>query len=518
MIMCKISRWFRSAKNNRQRASLIWPTLAVLLLSVPARADSASAKGKLTFDRYYAVELQGQRCGYVRAAVRESADRVTTLTYIRITVRQLGQDMLMVVKSLSHARPDGDFISIDQTAYTNGTEVAKTAVLEGDELVVTTTLFGQQAVERYPVPEDGFVTEAAVDPLIIPLLAKPGSRLAFTLLSLEGGLSPFMPMTMEVIGDEIIQAYGQAVSATKVAAVVTIDSIDFPSTNWCDDQGVLAMRMAVGGMDIFAYAADKEQAKKPADGASLDSISVVVPKVPLAEPAKARRATYRLTLRSPDENVLILPETDMQKVVARGQDYVDVEVIRQQPPAWPSEIALERPQEIEECLKSTLYLDWRNPAVKAAAESVAADSENPWEIALALWKYVDEAIYIKSYAVAFDPASNVLATGKGDCTEHAVLLAALLRARGLPSRVVVGLTQVPGIAGRKAIFGYHAWNEVWIDGNWISLDAALGQAPVDVSHIALGVSAVDGADPLRDVSAGLSRIMGNLDIEVLSQE
>ena len=503
---------------RRLRIVAVSTITAVLLLNANLWADSTSAKGTLIFDRYYTVELQQQRCGYVRAAVRESADRVTTLTYINITVQQLGQDMLLIVKSVSNATPDGEFISIDQTVYTNGTEIAKHAVLDGHELVVTTTLFGQQAVERYPVPEDGFVTEAAVDHLIIPLLDKPGSRLALTVLSLEGGPSPFLPMTMEVIGDETIQAYGQAVSATKVAAVISIDSVDFPSTNWCDQQGVLAMRMAVGGLDIFAYAADREQARKPADGADLDDISIIVPRVPLAEPAKARKATYRLTLRKPDERVLDLPDTDMQKVVARGEDYVDVEVTRQRPPVWPSEIALERPQEIEECLKSTLYLDWQNPAVKAAADSVLADSENPWDVALALWKYVDKAIYIKSYAVAFDPASNVLATGKGDCTEHAVLLAALLRARGLPSRVVVGLTQVPGIAGRKAIFGYHAWNEVWIDGSWISLDAALGQAPVDVSHIALGVSAVDGADPLRDVSAGLSRIMGNLDIEVLSQE
>jgi transglutaminase-like putative cysteine protease len=174
--------------------------------------------------------------------------------------------------------------------------------------------------------------------------------------------------------------------------------------------------------------------------------------------------------------------------------------------------------ELTPYLKSTLYLDWHNPAVRAAALNVPCDSDKTWDLALALWKYVDKTILTKNLEVAFDPASNVLATGKGDCTEHAVLLAALARARGLPSRVLVGLTQVPGTGGNEWEFGYHAWTEGWIDGTWVSLDAALRQAPVDVTHIALGLSSTDSPDPLRSVSTALVQMIGNIQIEVLNQE
>jgi transglutaminase-like putative cysteine protease len=213
-----------------------------------------------------------------------------------------------------------------------------------------------------------------------------------------------------------------------------------------------------------------------------------------------------------------LPQTDMQRVLAQGQDYLDVEVTRQDAERFAAVTDQELPQELSQYLRSSLYLDWQTASVKAAAQTVPCDSDKPWDIALGLWKYVDKTIFIKNLEVYFDPASKVLASHQGDCTEHAVLLAALARAKGLPSRLVVGLTQVRRRDGREVIFGYHAWTEVWIDGLWVSLDAALKQAPVDVSHIALGVSAANNPEPLGNVAAGMAQIIGNLEIELLRQD
>ena len=83
---------------------------------------------------------------------------------------------------------------------------------------------------------------------------------------------------------------------------------------------------------------------------------------------------------------------------------------------------------------------------------------------------------------------------------------------------VTGLVQVNDFGTHKVVFGYHAWTEIWIDGVWVSLDAALKQAPADVSHIALGISAWNASDPTLDMMAGLLRVIGNLEIEVLQQE
>ena len=512
-----------NARINRPKDWLVWAVL-LILLSAPvcakqAPSEATSSNARTTFDRYYIVELQGQRCGYARTAARTSSDQVTFLTYVRMTLQQLGQNMLVVFKSTSRETPDGEMISIDQTVFTNGTEIKKKAVVQGKELVVTTTLLGRQVVERFAIPADGFVTESAADNLIRPLLDKPGERLELTVLSLEGGQTPFLPFSMEVIGPETISAYGQAVSAVKVATKITMGSFDLPSFSWCDQEGPLATRANLGGFSLYLYAASEAQAKEKTGAVDLTPIARIVPKVPLKNPARATRAVYRLKLKNSQGSMINLPQTDMQRVLARGQDYLDVEVTRQDPQRFAAVTVQEPPQELSEYLKSSLYLDWQTPSVKAAARTISCDSDKPWDIALALWKYVDKTIFIKNMEVYFDPAGKVLASHQGDCTEHAVLLAALARAKGLPSRLVVGLTQIYSRDGREAIFGYHAWTEVWIDGLWVSLDAALRQAPVDVSHIALAVSAVNSSEPLGNVvAAGMAQIIGNLQIELLHQQ
>jgi transglutaminase-like putative cysteine protease len=42
---------------------------------------------------------------------------------------------------------------------------------------------------------------------------------------------------------------------------------------------------------------------------------------------------------------------------------------------------------------------------------------------------------------------------------------------------------VAGVMFFKEAFYYHAWNEVCIDGQWLSLDTTINQLPADLSHI-----------------------------------
>jgi transglutaminase-like putative cysteine protease len=78
--------------------------------------------------------------------------------------------------------------------------------------------------------------------------------------------------------------------------------------------------------------------------------------------------------------------------------------------------------------------------------------------------------------VSIPNALDVLKTRKGDCNEHATLFAALSRAAGIPTKVILGVVFLDGK------FYYHAWNEVFV-GNWIAVDPTLGQFPADASHI-----------------------------------
>jgi len=83
--------------------------------------------------------------------------------------------------------------------------------------------------------------------------------------------------------------------------------------------------------------------------------------------------------------------------------------------------------------------------------------------------YVYEHIGNKSYARGFDLASQVAESGEGDCTEHAVLLAALARSSGYTARVIIGVLLLDNTAETLA-FG-HAWTEIHDGSDWQIKDA-----------------------------------------------
>ena len=506
----------RRKKTGKQRALLIAGMVTLLLGVGGVGAGEPPSKAEITFDRYYTVELAGQRCGYMRTARRESKQQIVFLTYLQIAMQRSGSAIPIAVKNITRETPSGEFISSREYLNAGGMLVKKKALVESGQLVVTSELLGRETVERFEIPEAGFSTEVDLEKKFRQLLDMPGQRLEATVLSLEGGASPFVPVTVEVAGSEPIEAYGQAVLATKVISTVSINGVEFASVSWEDPKGTLASRMNFGGLELFMRAESKELAKKDSGAVDLTDWATIVPKASLKQPGKASRAVYRITVKDIRAGMIEMPQTDMQRVLSKGKDYLDVEVTRQN--AERLALAQERavPAELKSHLRSSLYLDWKTSSVSRAANEVRGDLGKPWELALELWRYVDRTIFIKNLDIYFAPASKVLSGHQGDCTEHAVLLAAMARARGLPSRLATGLTQVN--RNGQDIFGYHAWTEIWIDGQWVALDAALRQAPVDVSHIALAVSAVNDSEPMADVAGGLIRAVGNLQVEVLEQE
>jgi transglutaminase-like putative cysteine protease len=89
-----------------------------------------------------------------------------------------------------------------------------------------------------------------------------------------------------------------------------------------------------------------------------------------------------------------------------------------------------------------------------------------------LTEYVHDFIEKKSYRRGFDVASKVLATQEGDCSEHAVLLVALLRRFKIPARLVFGIVIIDRPGGDAFCVG-HAWVEYQQAHKWHFADAAL---------------------------------------------
>jgi len=116
--------------------------------------------------------------------------------------------------------------------------------------------------------------------------------------------------------------------------------------------------------------------------------------------------------------------------------------------------------------ESTFVIDHEEPSVRALLETVPSGERTPPGLEAFVARTLAE-----STGRRFDIASRVATLKKGDCTEHAVLLTALLRASGHSARVVLGVVVLlgPGMAEAAG----HAWVEVEEAGTWRRLDAAL---------------------------------------------
>ncbi len=131
----------------------------------------------------------------------------------------------------------------------------------------------------------------------------------------------------------------------------------------------------------------------------------------------------------------------------------------------------------------------------------------------AMRQAVHDRISHKALDTAFASASETARTRGGDCTEHGVLLCAMLRADGIPARVASGLIYADSFAGHREIFGWHMWTQALIDGKWVDFDATL---PVrfDAVHVLTSTSSLADTAGSAELSSVLL-LMGNLQIEVL---
>jgi transglutaminase-like putative cysteine protease len=178
-------------------------------------------------------------------------------------------------------------------------------------------------------------------------------------------------------------------------------------------------------------------------------------------------------------------------------------------------------------LASNAYLDLRDSLLRAAAPRAAgsvsaAASEPPMAMkrfdparaareTAAIRAWVTDGFRFELGAVLFGSSREVLRDMTGDCSEAAILTAALLRARRIPSRVALGFAS----AGQGVFVG-HAWTEAWLgpETGWVGVDAALGQFPAGVERLKL--AQLDGRGDMRIAATNVMlTALSNLDIEIL---
>lgn len=142
-------------------------------------------------------------------------------------------------------------------------------------------------------------------------------------------------------------------------------------------------------------------------------------------------------------------------------------------------------------LADSFLIDHSAPSIRALAEE-AGDVGEGVAAVQRLSEFVHGLMRTSSYAQGFDVASIVARDRVGDCSEHAVLLTALARAKAMPARTVIGAVVLIGEPASGA-FG-HAWTEIWADGAWRVADATRPELGHDggIYYLPLGAVSDEG--------------------------
>jgi transglutaminase-like putative cysteine protease len=169
----------------------------------------------------------------------------------------------------------------------------------------------------------------------------------------------------------------------------------------------------------------------------------------------------------------------------------------------------------KEYLESSRFVPWDDPLIQKLATEGGGDETDPSLLAFALEKFVRQTITAKNFSTAMATALEVAQTRAGDCTEHSVLLAALLRARGIPSRVAIGFVHSQS---HQALVG-HMWTEAYLHDDWIPLDGTMGRGGIGSGHLKVADSSLadEGTFPVSGF-VPLIHLLGRTSVELIQVE
>lgn len=137
---------------------------------------------------------------------------------------------------------------------------------------------------------------------------------------------------------------------------------------------------------------------------------------------------------------------------------------------------------LDSFVRATQLIDATHPSIVELVAALRVRELGPVERARTVFEYVKREVRYEFAAKTAREdyvASHVLAAGRGFCVQKAVLLAALGRASGIPTAVVLSdmrdhsLPRWVADALTTDIMHHHGLNAFFLGGRWLKADASL---------------------------------------------
>ncbi|MBX3725249.1 MAG: transglutaminase domain-containing protein [Xanthomonadales bacterium] len=457
-------------------------------LATPARADEAD-------EQWLRVVLEGRKVGHAHFRTLRTGGEVHTSQVIELSLGRAGVPVLMRIEERHEETAAGEPLAFFATSTLSGLTMSVSGRRRADGRFEVRSGRGdgeQGAVREIDWPSGALLAHGA-ELRLRNLGTRPAASTRIQLF--QSLLQEAVAMDHTVIGPTWVDLPEGRLRLTEVRQVLALPDGEMVSRGWLDERLRLRrMTMDMLGQELEMIECDQAcatAANQPAE--ILETALLTLPR-PLT--AGDRSRPMRLALRS-ERQPRDWPGIDGQRVLA-----IDAErwALHLRDPAGGDPV----PPPVAADLARTDWLDHDDPDVRALLPSDLDGS--PKAAMERLTGLVGRHIQHKTLAVGYASASDAARLREGDCTEHAVLLAALARAAGIPARVVTGLAYSTEFGGPA--FVPHAWVAAWTGKSWQAFDAALpGQA-----QLRIAVHAGDG-DPWRFY--GGVEVLGDLAIEAI---
>ncbi|MFK7959987.1 MAG: transglutaminase family protein [Phycisphaerales bacterium] len=538
-----------------------WIGMAGLLLALLAGRGAGAAATATADDHWYVLSLDGTPIGWTRSSSRPLA-RPATPTGETDASRgtEFSRSMSLRLRRADSVVNTGSEITLIEDAsghlrtvrmITTGNDPSARTVTRWrfDASAVTETVeqVGRTASRERPRPSGEWLAPSAVRELVRSRLAAGAKSVVYRTIDPQAGLDAF-DVTMEFAGEERLEVRGRLRPVTRWT-VRNGSTPGISSDQWLSADGTMVRERTELPIGVMEVVLADEAAARAAVGGEAPEIMVrtfVTPDRPLRGARTLRRAVYRV--RIPDGMERTLPSAGAQVVedderdgwwrvtldldrpalrrTGQAADEADPDADRAADPVAdptdptdptdPADRADDRPTDADRI--ASAMLDSDDPAVRALVAAALANVPASADVARraeALRQHVRRHISEVGLGQLFASASETARHGRGDCSEHAMLLAAMLRAADVPARVAVGLVYADAFAGERDVFGWHMWTQAWTGERWLDLDATL-QRPFDAAHLLIGVDSMD-AGGSGELSS-LLVLVGALELEVIEAE
>jgi hypothetical protein len=484
--------------------------------TTPQSADTntepvGSSRAKEEF--WEAVFLEGTKVGHSQTVVErlQEADQsfVSITNTSAIKMQRFGQTVQMKIRIMSIETPSGEMVRFETEQSQGPVRFLTKGRVSNGELRIETITPG--STQRDSIPWEAsygglFADRGTLqrDPL------EPGeTRQIQALVPIANQLGTIQLSAKKQESTDLLEGSAELL---RVETSLQFAGTTMPSVLWVDSDGaVQKSSTSISGIVQTTYRTSREISISNEAGSPFDlgKRSVVKVDRKLEDPHATARATYRARL--PDGNPAEALVSDGSQTVEAAAEQVATIVVTAVRPGGPVPTGGQPPTDLD--LSPNNLIQCEDSRILALSQQVAPGEPDRWKLACALETYVHQAVKSKSFTQALASAADVARSLEGDCTEHAVLLAALCRARQIPARVAIGLVYFPPAQA----FAYHMWNEVWIEDRWVPLDATLGRCGIGAAHIKINTSNLNGVSAVSALLPVLE-LLGQLELEIVTVE